>query len=93
MYIWIWKTPGGRDFGKGATWAKQGEWGASSQATWERGGRILSQQGGFQVSKAGGTRGNKGSKGNKGNEGSEGNNRVHTTYLVSCIYRMLAMIE
>jgi hypothetical protein len=44
---------------QGATWAGEGNEGVSLRATRERGGRILSQQGGFQVS-------GKGSKGNKG---------------------------
>ncbi len=44
------KTPGGRDFGWGARWAGEGNKGVSLLATRERGGRILSQQGGFQVS-------------------------------------------
>ncbi len=53
MYIWIWETPGGRDFGMRGILYEQGEGNGkiSLQATWERGGRILSQQGGFQVSK------------------------------------------
>jgi hypothetical protein len=45
------KTPGGRDFRRGgARWAGEGNKGVSLRATRERGGRILSQQGGFQVS-------------------------------------------
>jgi hypothetical protein len=64
------KTPGGRDFGRGATWAGEGNEGVSLRATWERGGRILSQQGGFQVSGKGQIRGARGARG-------EGNNHVH----------------
>ncbi len=44
------KTPGGRDFGRGARWAGEGNVGVSLRATLGRGGQILSQQGGFQVS-------------------------------------------
>ncbi len=59
------KTPGGRDSGWGAIWAGEGNTGVSLRATQGRGGRILSQQGGFQVS----GKGNKGSKGSKGSKG------------------------
>jgi hypothetical protein len=55
----VWETPGGRDFGYGARWAGEGNAGVSLRATQRRGGRILSQLGGFQVS-------GKGSKGSKG---------------------------
>jgi hypothetical protein len=52
MYIWIWETPGGRDFGMRGIWVRGGEMGRS---VYEQPGnevdRILSQQGGFQVSK------------------------------------------
>ncbi len=46
----VWETPGGRDFGQGARWAGEGNAGVSLRATQRRGGRILSQLGGFQVS-------------------------------------------
>jgi hypothetical protein len=46
-------TPGGRDFGIGGIWARGGKWEVSLRATWVRGGRILSQHGGFQGSKEG----------------------------------------
>jgi hypothetical protein len=39
----------------------------SLRATWERGGRILSQQGGFQVSRKGSKRKQRGAKGSKEN--------------------------
>ncbi len=41
-------TPRGQDFG-----TRGGKWEVSLRATWVRGGQILSQQGGFQVSKEG----------------------------------------
>jgi hypothetical protein len=44
------ENPRGSGFRVGATWTKRGKWGVSLRATWEPGGRILSQQGGFQVS-------------------------------------------
>jgi hypothetical protein len=46
----------------GARWTDGGNAGVSLRATQGRGGRILSQQGGFQVS----GKGNKGSMGSKG---------------------------
>ncbi len=39
--------------GKGSTWATGNTKGVSLQTTGNRGGRILSQQGGFQVSRQG----------------------------------------
>jgi hypothetical protein len=51
MYIWVWETPGAQDFGMGVYEQGEGNGKISLPATWERGGRILSQQGGFQVSK------------------------------------------
>ncbi len=54
MYIWIWETPGGRDFGqRGAHGLPRDQRGVSLRATGSRGGRILTQQGGFQVSRQG----------------------------------------
>jgi hypothetical protein len=71
MYIWIWKTRGVGILGRGVYEPGEGNGEVSLRATWERGGRILSQQGGFQVSREGLNRGAK--KGiSKGN--------------VSCIY-------
>ncbi len=64
----VWETPGGWDFGWGARWAGEGNARVSLRATQRRGGRILSQLGGFQVS----GKGNRGSKGNKGSKGSKG---------------------
>ncbi len=52
-------NPRGSGFRVGARWAGEGNTGVSLRATQGRGGRILSQQGGFQVS----GKGNKGSKG------------------------------
>jgi hypothetical protein len=45
---------------KGRVWGKGGSGEVSLQATWDRGGQILSQLGGFQVSRRGPKRGNKG---------------------------------
>ncbi len=63
MYIWIWKTLGGRDFGVRVYEPGEGNGEVSLRATWIRGGRILSQQGGLQVSREGLERGAKGNKG------------------------------
>jgi hypothetical protein len=38
------KPKGGRDFGRGGTWVREGSKGVSLRATWERGGQILSQK-------------------------------------------------
>jgi hypothetical protein len=48
---------------RGRVWEKGGSGEVSLQATWDRGGRILSQLGGFQVSRRGSERGTKGDKG------------------------------
>ncbi len=56
------KTPGVGISGEGPNGQVREMRGLSLRATRERGGRILSQQGGFQVS----GKGSKGSKGNKG---------------------------
>ncbi len=50
---------------KGSSWATERTKGVSLRATGSRGGRILTQQGGFQVSR----RGEQGEQGNKGNKG------------------------
>jgi hypothetical protein len=61
MYIWIWETPGGSGFWvKGSTWLLGEQRGVSLRATGSRGGRILTQQGGFQVSRQGEARGTRG---------------------------------
>jgi hypothetical protein len=49
---------------KGRVWGRGGSRGVSLQATWDQGGWIISQLGGFQVSR----RGLKGSKGNQQGE-------------------------
>ncbi len=68
----------------------------SLQATWDRGGRILSQLGGFQVSR----RGLKGEqKGGKGELARGDKSKGNAPYIVvhcnlcSCIYRMLETFE
>jgi hypothetical protein len=61
--FWVWETPGGLDFGwGGARWANVGNAKVNLRATQGRSGRILSQQGGFQVSGKG-TRGARGARG------------------------------
>jgi hypothetical protein len=73
--IWIWETPGGRDFGWGVYEPGEGNGEVSLRATWERGGRILSQQGGFQVSREGLKRGVKGNQ--QGEKEARGMCRVY----------------
>jgi hypothetical protein len=58
------ENPGGSGFWSGGVYEPcEGNGEVSLRATWVRGGRILSQQGGFQVSRRGLERGAKGSKG------------------------------
>ena len=71
--------PRGLGFRVGARWAGEGNEGVSLRATQERGGRILSQQGGFQVS-------GKGNKGEQREQGEQGDNHVHNLSIL-CIYR------
>ncbi len=61
----------GNSRGMGGIWAKGGKWKVSLRATWIQGGRILSQQGGFQVSRNGLERGAKGNQ--QGETKSRGN--------------------
>ncbi len=57
------ENPGGLGFWVGGYMNQVKEMGeVSLRATWERGGRILSQQGGFQVSREGLERGAKGNQ-------------------------------
>jgi hypothetical protein len=72
MYIWGW------DFGMRGIRARGGKWEVSLRVTWERGGRILSQQGGFQVS-GGGLE-----WGARGDNKARGMRHVHCN-LCSCI--------
>jgi hypothetical protein len=75
MYIWIWETPGGQDFGLGATWARQGnKESVHEQPGDEVDGSCHSKEGSKEVD-----------QGEQGEQGEQGVNRVHTTYLVSCI--------
>jgi hypothetical protein len=61
-------NPRGSGFRVGGQMGRgEGNTGVSLRATQGRGGRILSQLGGFQVS----------GKGNKGSKGSKGSNHVH----------------
>ncbi len=66
----------------------EGNWEVSLQATWERGGQILSQQGGFQVSR-------KGSKGEqRGAQGSKGKYALYINHVLAQVYNgMLVVIE
>jgi hypothetical protein len=51
VYLDLGNPGGGRNFGMGGIRARGGKWEVSLRATWIRGGRSLSEQGGFQVSK------------------------------------------
>ncbi len=53
MYIWVWELRGVGILEWGVYEPGEGKGKFSLRATWVRGGRILSQQGGFQVSKEG----------------------------------------
>ncbi len=69
--VWgIWKGEGGERVGSGEV---------SLQAAWDLGGRILSQVGGFQVSRRGSQRGAKGRQ--KGNQQREIKARGCTMYI------------
>ncbi len=74
--------------GRGVYEPGEGNGVVSLRATWERGGRILSQQGGFQVSREGLERGAKGNQ--QGKEKARGMGRVHmnhvlVVYLMECL--------
>ncbi len=57
------ENPGGSGFwGRGVYEPGEGNGEVSLRATWEQGGRILSRQGGFQVSREGLERGAKGNQ-------------------------------
>jgi hypothetical protein len=53
MYMWVWETRGVGIFSNGSTWLLGEQRGVSLRATGSRGGRFLTQQGGFQVSRQG----------------------------------------
>ncbi len=83
VYLGLEKPQGvGISDGGGGRWAGEGNEGVSLRATRERGGRILSQQGGFQVS----------GKGNKGNKGSKGI-IMHITCLAYVYNGMIAVVN
>jgi hypothetical protein len=70
------ENPGGSGFWVGGVYEPgEGNGEVSLRATWERGGRILSQQGGFQVSREGLKRGVKGNQ--QGEKEARGMCRVH----------------
>ncbi len=60
---------------KGSSWASERTKGVSLRATGSRGGWILTQQGGFQVSR-------------QGEQGEQGANRVQKLNYISCMYAM-----
>ncbi len=62
------ENPGGSGFWVGGIWARWGNGEVSLRAAWERGGRILSQQGGFQVSR-------------EREKGEQGGKRAHAMYI------------
>ncbi len=66
--------------GRGVYEPREGNGEVSLRATWERGGRILKQQGGFQVSGEGLNRGARGARGEKAR-----GMIVYISILVSCI--------
>ncbi len=74
-------NPGGSGFwvGEGPDGQDEGNARVSLRATQGRGGRIPSQQGGFQVS-------GKGNKGEQGEQREQGDHRVHNLSIL-CIYR------
>jgi hypothetical protein len=80
MYIWIWELRGVGILEWGVYEQGEGNGKISLRATWERGGRILSQQGGFQVSKGDkwGAKGNGEKKSMKQGDCSE--------FIVTCIH-------
>jgi hypothetical protein len=63
VYLDLEKPRGVGILGEGPHGAGEGNGGVSLRATRERGGRILSQQGGFKVSGKGQTRGARGTRG------------------------------
>jgi hypothetical protein len=73
---------------KGNRWVTEGTKRVSLRATGSRGGRILPQQGGFQVSRQGeqgeqgeegeqGEQGEQGKQGEQGEQGEQGADHVH----------------
>jgi hypothetical protein len=95
MYIWNWKTLGVGILGRGVYEPGEGNGEVSLRATWERGGRILSQLGGFQVSREGEKGEQRGAKGSKEElaRGRKGICRVHKLCLAHVYNRMLVVIE
>ncbi len=78
--------------GRGVYEPGEGNGEVSLRATWERGGRILSQQGGFQVSREGLERGAKGNQ--QGEKEARGMCRVYMNHVLVCVLNgMLVVIE
>ncbi len=79
------------EFGGGRVWGRVGAREVSLQATCDRGGRILSQLGGFQVSR----RGLKGEqRGGKGSQQGEGKKQGECAmYIVTCVHVYKRMLE
>jgi hypothetical protein len=65
VLVRCWATKGSGNLEGGGVGKKGGTGEVSSQATWDRGGRILSQLGGFQVSRKGSKGEQRGAKGNR----------------------------
>jgi hypothetical protein len=68
--------------GRGVYEPGEGNGEVSLRATWERGGRILSQLGGFQVSREGEEGAQRGAKGSKGEEWEHA---MYINYVSLCI--------
>jgi hypothetical protein len=74
------ENPRGSGFWVEGYMSQMRKWGVSLQATWERGGRILSQQGGFQGSRERGAKGSKGEQ--RGTKGSKGKYAVYIIHVL-----------
>ncbi len=73
--------PGGVGIlGKGSTWLLGEQRGVSLRATGSRGGRILTQQGGFQVSRQG-EQGEQGEQREQGEQGEQGEPCTYVTFI------------
>ncbi len=87
------ENPGGLGFWSWGVYEPgEGNGEVSLRATWVRGGRILSQQGGFQVSREGLERGAKGNQ--QGEKEARGICRVYMNHVLVRVHnRMLVVIE
>ncbi len=81
------------EFGGGRGWGESWDRGGQFTATWDRGGRILSQLGGFQVSRRGLKREQRGtSRVSKGRQ-KQGEAPCTVVHCNLCIYRLLETFE